>query len=124
MHYGVYREILRPERLAYTFEFEGMPGHVSLETMTFEEYDGRTKLVANILFDTVEDLEGMVNSGMEEGASEGMDRFTELLKAEQTGSQRNSDTKRRELTISRVFDAPQELVFKAWTDPKLVAQWW
>src|ERR1700730_7092158 len=30
----------------------------------------------------------------------------------------------RELKITRVFDAPREMVFKAWTDPKLLAQWW
>lgn len=29
-----------------------------------------------------------------------------------------------ELTITRVFDAPRELVFKAWTDPEIVKQWW
>src|SRR5229473_6885499 len=29
-----------------------------------------------------------------------------------------------ELVLTRVFDAPRELVFKAWTDPKRVAQWW
>ncbi len=30
----------------------------------------------------------------------------------------------REIVISRVFDAPRELVWKAWTDPKHVANWW
>ncbi|MFI5240142.1 MAG: SRPBCC domain-containing protein [Candidatus Saccharimonadia bacterium] len=30
----------------------------------------------------------------------------------------------KELTISRIFDAPRELVFKAWTDPELLAKWW
>src|SRR5258706_12536384 len=30
----------------------------------------------------------------------------------------------RELTITRIFDAPRELVFKVWTDPKHLAQWW
>jgi uncharacterized protein YndB with AHSA1/START domain len=30
----------------------------------------------------------------------------------------------RELTITRIFDAPRELVFKAWTDPRHMAQWW
>lgn len=30
----------------------------------------------------------------------------------------------RELTITRVFDAPRALVFKVWTDPKHLAQWW
>jgi len=29
-----------------------------------------------------------------------------------------------ELVLTRIFDAPRELVFKAWTDPKIVAQWW
>jgi uncharacterized protein YndB with AHSA1/START domain len=29
-----------------------------------------------------------------------------------------------ELELTRVFDAPRELVFKMWTDPKRVAQWW
>ena len=30
----------------------------------------------------------------------------------------------KELTIVREYDAPRETVFKAWTDPKLVTQWW
>ncbi len=29
-----------------------------------------------------------------------------------------------DLVITRVFDAPRQLVFRAWTDPKQVAQWW
>ncbi len=29
----------------------------------------------------------------------------------------------KELTLTRIFDAPRELVFKAWTDPRLMAQW-
>ena len=33
-------------------------------------------------------------------------------------------SEKRELVLTRVFDAPQELVFKVWTDPKHVAQWW
>ncbi len=30
----------------------------------------------------------------------------------------------QQMTITRVFDAPRELVWKAWTDPKYVMQWW
>jgi uncharacterized protein YndB with AHSA1/START domain len=37
---------------------------------------------------------------------------------------RPADSKARELSISRVFDAPRDLVWKAWTTPRLVAQWW
>ena len=36
----------------------------------------------------------------------------------------NTGTSDRELTITRIFDAPRELVFKAWTDPKIIAKWW
>jgi len=34
------------------------------------------------------------------------------------------ETTGRELVITRIFDAPREIVFKAWTDPKHVGQWW
>jgi uncharacterized protein YndB with AHSA1/START domain len=76
---GVYREIVPPERLVSTFEFEGMPGHVILDTAIFEEHDGKTKLTTTSLFQTAEDRDGMLTSGMEEGAAETMDRLAELL---------------------------------------------
>jgi uncharacterized protein YndB with AHSA1/START domain len=39
-------------------------------------------------------------------------------------SAKNSPAVDREFLITRVFDAPRELVFKAWTEPKHLAQWW
>jgi uncharacterized protein YndB with AHSA1/START domain len=91
--HGVYREVSAPERLAYTFEFEGFPGQVSLETITLEEREGKTYSTNRILFDSVEARDGMVDSGMESGASETMDRLAELvqrMRREQTaqGAQR------------------------------------
>ncbi|MHC1754144.1 MAG: SRPBCC family protein [Methanosarcina sp.] len=77
--HGVYHEIMSPERLIYTFEFEPVPGHVSLETATFEEHDGKTKLTDRSVFQTIEDRDGMLQSGMEEGAVETWDRLAELL---------------------------------------------
>jgi len=77
---GVYHEITSPERLVYTFEFEGMPGHILLATVTFEELsDGRTKLTDSSVFQSVADRDAMLRTDMEEGASESMDRFAELL---------------------------------------------
>jgi uncharacterized protein YndB with AHSA1/START domain len=78
---GVYREIVPPGRLAYTFEFEAMPGHELLETVTFEERDGKTTVTVTSLFQTVQDRDGMLKSGMEEGATESMDRLAEVLAA-------------------------------------------
>ena len=76
---GEFREIVRPERIVWTFEFEGMPGHVSVDTVTFEEHDGKTTLTATSVFDTVEDRDGMLQSGMQEGAAETWDRLEEYL---------------------------------------------
>jgi uncharacterized protein YndB with AHSA1/START domain len=78
---GVYREIVSPERLSYTFEFEGMPGHVLVETLTFEEQDGKTRLTVTGLYQSAEDRDGMLQSGMEEGANESYDQLAELLEA-------------------------------------------
>src|SRR3954471_1251891 len=76
---GVYHDSVAPERLVYTFEFEGMPGHVFLETVTFEEQDGQTKLTDVSVFQSIEDRDGMLNTGMEAGSSESLDRFAALL---------------------------------------------
>jgi len=76
---GVYHAIVSPQRLVRTYEFEGMPGHVSLETVTFEEQDGKTKVMATTVFQTVEDRDGMIRSGMREGVVETMDRLANLL---------------------------------------------
>jgi uncharacterized protein YndB with AHSA1/START domain len=77
---GVYKVIEPPERLAYTFEFEPMAGHISTDTITLEELpDGKTKITTRTSFDTLEDLEGMLQSGMEDGAVETWDRLEELL---------------------------------------------
>jgi uncharacterized protein YndB with AHSA1/START domain len=78
--FGVYHEITSPERLVYTFEFEGMPGHVLLETVTLEEHDGKTTVRDSSVFQSVADRDGMIESGMESGAEESWDRFEVLLK--------------------------------------------
>ena len=77
--HGVYHEVAAPERLIATFEFEGAPGHVSLETLKLEEIGGRTMLTNISVFQSVEDRDAMLQGGMEEGASETMDRLGELL---------------------------------------------
>jgi uncharacterized protein YndB with AHSA1/START domain len=81
--HGVYHEVLSPERIVDTFEFEGTPGHVSLETCTLEEIGGKTTMTGRSVFQTVEDRDGMLKSGMEEGVFESMDRLAGLLKKTQ-----------------------------------------
>jgi uncharacterized protein YndB with AHSA1/START domain len=76
---GTYREIVPPERLSLTFEFEGVPGHIILQTLILDEQEGKTKLTSIADYEGIEDLEGMVNAGMEEGARESWDRLAELI---------------------------------------------
>jgi len=76
--HGVYHEF-SPERIVKTFEFEGMPGHISLETSTLNEQGGKTEVTTKSVFQTVMDRDAMLKSGMEEGVLEAMDRLAELL---------------------------------------------
>jgi len=76
---GEIREIVPPERVVQTFEFEGLPGHISVDTLTLTEKDGKTTWHARSVYASVEDRDGMLTSGMEEGANETMDRLDEFL---------------------------------------------
>ena len=78
--HGVYHAIVVPERVVSTVEFEGLPGHVGLETITFEDVNGKTKMIDSAVFQSVADRDGMLQSGMEGGAEETWNRFEELLK--------------------------------------------
>lgn len=65
---GRYREVVPHQRVVQTFEWDGMPGHVAVETATFTDLgDGRTKVTTTSLFHTVEERDGMLSSGMEHG---------------------------------------------------------
>jgi uncharacterized protein YndB with AHSA1/START domain len=76
---GEIREVARPERIVQTFEWEGLPGHVSVDTMVFEDLGGRTRIVVTTDFASVEDRDGMLQSGMEQGAGESYDRLEAYL---------------------------------------------
>jgi uncharacterized protein YndB with AHSA1/START domain len=68
---GRFREVSPPHRVVQTFEWDGMPGYVVIETMELEDLgDGRTKLVNVSLFHTSEERDGMLASGMEEGLNQ------------------------------------------------------
>ena len=63
-----------------TFEFEGAPGNVSLETATFENAGGgKTLLHMNAVYQSVEARDAMLESGMEDGMNESMERLDELV---------------------------------------------
>jgi uncharacterized protein YndB with AHSA1/START domain len=77
--HGVFHGELTPDSMVQTFEFEGAPGHVSLDRLTLEERDGRTIARTHSVFQTVEARDAMVEHGMAEGMNDGFDRLDELL---------------------------------------------
>lgn len=77
--FGEYREIDPPHKSVQTFEYEPFAGHVIVETMILEEVDGKAKMTQVSQYANIEDLEGMVQSGMESGAVESVERMAELL---------------------------------------------
>jgi uncharacterized glyoxalase superfamily protein PhnB/uncharacterized protein YndB with AHSA1/START domain len=77
--HGVYHTVLKPTQLVYTFEFEGMPGHVLMETINFIRENNKTKVISTSVFQSVEDRNGMFKSGAEEGSSESQNRLATLL---------------------------------------------
>ena len=86
--HGVIHEVLPPERIIDTFEFEGLPekGHVALQTLRLQELPGgRTKLTAQAVFQSVADRDGMIQSGAEEGINESYERLDEVLKQTHEG---------------------------------------
>ncbi len=77
---GRYREVTPPERVVQTFEWDGMPGYVAVNTMTLEDLDdGRTKVVTTSLFHTTEERDGMLRSGMEQGLNQSYAALDKVL---------------------------------------------
>lgn len=87
--YGVVHEVTAPERIIGTFEFDGLPerGHVIMGKTTFEDLPGgRSRLVHQSVFFSVADRDGMVQSGMERGVTEGYEKLDALLEKGSAGS--------------------------------------
>ena len=77
---GRFREVTPPERIVMTFEWDGMPGYVIVQTATFEDLgDGRSKIISTSLFYTTEERDGFLNSGMEGGLNQSYAALDKLL---------------------------------------------
>jgi uncharacterized protein YndB with AHSA1/START domain len=77
--HGVFHGEPSLEGMVQTFEFEGAPGNVQMDTVTFDEHDGVTTVRTNSVFQSVEARDAMVGSGMAEGMGQGYERLDEVL---------------------------------------------
>ncbi|MDT4918855.1 MAG: hypothetical protein QOH89_3555 [Pseudonocardiales bacterium] len=77
---GVFHTVEPNELIIQTFEWEGAPNEVALETHRFEDLgNGRTRLTSHSVFPSVQALEGALANGMSYGINDSMDRLAELL---------------------------------------------
>ncbi|RNE67230.1 SRPBCC family protein [Cryobacterium tepidiphilum] len=84
---GVFHVVRENEFAVQTFEFEGYPDVVSIESVRFEDLgNGRTRLRVHSVYPSLEARDGMVASGMEKGVREGYERLEKLVLSELTTS--------------------------------------
>jgi uncharacterized protein YndB with AHSA1/START domain len=77
---GVYREIVPPERVVHTENYEPIgPGHEIQVTSTLEERSAVTTLTARLLYQSRADRDGHLQAGMDAGANESHNRLAAVL---------------------------------------------
>jgi len=121
---GTYREVVPNERLSFTLvpEIGDQKMPIVLTTVFFEDAGaGRTKLTIHQSAESVAEFEQLAKTGMAEGIAQSLGKLAGVLSGNPTD--RGVSVSGRTLTLTRVFDAPRELVWTALTDPKHLTQW-
>lgn len=111
----IFIEVAKPARLVYKNEPEEGSEPVSFETtVTFEERDGKTKVTVRMVFPSAGERDHTESQYHAlEGGNQMLDRLAGFL-----------SMTRQEVTITRIINAPREVVFKAWIDADQLKQWW
>jgi len=111
---GTYLEVKRPERLVFTnIAMDTAGNHLldGLTTVIFAEENGKTKLTLITRATGLVPQAPQMLQGMEAGWSQSLDKLASKLSSA------------REIVITRLFNAPRDLVFAAWTDPAHIGRW-
>jgi uncharacterized protein YndB with AHSA1/START domain len=119
----IYREVVAPERLVY----DHVSGPQFRMTVTFVEQGGKTTLTARMLFESAAQREKTIKQfGALEGLTQTLGRLDEHVAIAARQGPASSFTTLADggIVITRIFDAPRELVFKAWTEPTRLKHWW
>lgn len=115
---SVFVEVVKPERLVYTHgggREDGKGAHFRA-TITLDDVGGKTRVTLHSIFGSPEEREHVIREyGAIEGGTQTLGRLGGYLTV-MPGAGR--------FCITRLFDAPRELVWKAFTEPERLAQWW
>jgi uncharacterized protein YndB with AHSA1/START domain len=113
---NVYIEVVKPSRLVYD-HVTGPKHHV---TVTFEAQGNKTLVTMQMVFETAELRDKIVKEFRAiEGAQQTFARLSDYIGGDATKMPKETD-----FVLTRIFDAPRELVFEMWTNPKHVMKWW
>jgi uncharacterized protein YndB with AHSA1/START domain len=122
---SIFKEVVKPERLVFTHAGgkKDEPAAHFESTWTFEPQGEKTKLTLRMVFESAaaRDLNVKTYKSIE-GGQQTLARLAEYLP--KISPSAAASPEQYELNLTRVLNAPRELVFKVWTDPKHVAQWW
>lgn len=126
---GAFVEVVAPERIVFTStampDENGEPQLVNLNTVEFAEVDGKTELTLTVVVQKRTPAIERNLDGMPIGWTQSFDRLSgEVGRPAEIGNTCTLRTTDREVIASRVFDAPRDLVWAAWTNPDRVARWW
>lgn len=115
---GTFHEVVAPERLVFTtIGAEDPQGRPLLETfnvVTFSDERGKTRMRLDVRVTKLDPSMAAARAGMSAGWSQSIDKLDELL---------TNKAPLQPFVISRSFNAPRELVWKAWTEPERLAKW-
>ena len=123
---SVFTEIVKPERIKYSHGggTKGKPGVQFDATWTFEVVGKQTRLTIHQIFASAADRDMVVKTyGAIEGGKQTLARLADYL-ATISASKDGMAAGESDLIITRIFDAPRELVWEAWTEPGHLMRWW
>ena len=119
---GVYREVVPNERLAFTLKgLEEGPPAMILTTVIFEDQGRKTKLTVHQTAETIADYAALLKIEASEGLRQSLDKLAGLLDRKVPDT--TVSVTGRSLALTRIFDAPRELVWTAYTDPTHIVKW-
>jgi uncharacterized protein YndB with AHSA1/START domain len=118
---SVFKEVVKPERIVFAHggAKPGGPGANFVATWSFEALDdgSKTRLTIRMVFPSAQERDTVAKVyGAIEGGKQTLERLSEYLP--KVASAPSAD-----FVITRVFDAPRELVFRAWAETERMAQW-
>ncbi len=122
-NFSTFTEVVKPERIVFSHGGGKKDGPVIQfdMTWTFEAMGNQTRVTIRQVYASAEERDRMAKEVHAiEGGNQTLARLDEYVA--QPGNNAASP-REREIVIERIFDAPRELVFQAWTDPKHLAKW-